>query len=83
MTRIPLTPNAGPPQQRPSGCLLAVLCVVSAGLLIFGGCCIIIFSDFAKNTEDMLTFGIPSVLIFALGVFCAYRAWRVHKRRQL
>ncbi len=83
MTRIPLTPQAKPPQQRPSGFLLVVLCVVSAALLIFGGCCIIVSSDVAKNTEDLLMFGIPSVLIFAVGVSCAYRAWRLHKRRQI
>ena len=83
MTEIPTSPPAGqPPRQPPSGCMLVVLCVLSAVLLIFGGCCIIVSSDYAKNMEDRLVFGIPSVLIFALGVFCARRAWRMHKRRQ-
>ena len=62
--------------------MLVVLCLVSAALLIFGGCCIIVASDYAKNMEDRLVFGIPSVLIFALGAFCARGAWRMHKRRQ-
>jgi hypothetical protein len=83
MPEIPSNAQPGqPPKQRPSGCLLVVLCLVSAALLIFGGCCIIVASDFAKNTSDLLAFGIPSVLIFLLGLLCARGAWRMHKRRQ-
>lgn len=75
------TPSA-PPKQRPSGCLLLVLCIVSAALLIFGGCCIILSSDYVKTMEDWLLLGIPSILIFAVGLLCARGAWRMHRRRK-
>ncbi|MBL8696825.1 MAG: hypothetical protein JNK67_00545 [Alphaproteobacteria bacterium] len=81
MNEPPATPAIEPPpQQRPSGCLLVLLCLVSAVLLIFGGCCIIVSSDFATNTSDWLAFGIPSVLIFVVGLLCARGARRMYKR---
>ena len=76
----PVPTSAAPPKQRPSGCLLLVLCIVSAALLIFGGCCIIVSSDFAKSMEDWLLLGVPSVLIFVVGLLCARGAWRMHRR---
>jgi len=77
-------PDAGaPPRQRPSGCLLVVLCLVSAGLLIFGGCSVILLSDLPlTNSETMILWTIAAAIL-ALGLLCAVGAWRTYKRRRV
>ncbi len=77
-------PDAGaPPRQRPSGCLLVVLCLVSAGLLIFGGCSVILLSEVRSTNREMMILWTIAAAILALGLLCAVGAWRTHKRRRV